>query len=268
MKHHDLSMLEAIEANTSEFLLTMGRLGGGEEHISPDWQWSIGGSPLAYHNCVVRARLTAEAVDGAIATSIKRLQENSVPGSWHVGPWMSPADLGERLVAHGFTCEGAEAGMAVDLLELNTHVSFPSDFSVERVRDEGELVLWTRTLGQGFGEGEIEADWVGSVYRKLGFAEDGRWHHYLGWLRGEPVATTSLFLGAGVAGIYFVFTIPEARRQGIGAAITLAALQEARRRGYRIGVLEASAMGYPIYKRLGFQEYCQIAVYEWLPAML
>jgi predicted GNAT family acetyltransferase len=51
------------------------------------------------------------------------------------------------------------------------------------------------------------------------------------------------------------------RGQGIGAAITLAPLLEARRLGYRIGALTASAMGYPVYVRLGFQEMCRIPVY-------
>ena len=77
------------------------------------------------------------------------------------------------------------------------------------------------------------------------------------------MATATLFLAAGVAGVYFVLTVPQARRRGIGRAVTLAALREARDLGYRIGVLGASRMGLPLYRRLGFQEYCRIAVYEW-----
>lgn len=101
------------------------------------------------------------------------------------------------------------------------------------------------------------------MYRKAGLSDQGAWHHYLGYWNGEPVATTSLFLGAGVAGIYFVWTLPSARRQGIGAAITLAALQDARRLGYRLGILGASSMGYSVYQRLGFREYCKLEIYEW-----
>jgi len=88
------------------------------------------------------------------------------------------------------------------------------------------------------------------------------------WLyveHGEPVATASLFLAAGVAGVYFVFTVEEARRQGIGTTITLAALREARGMGYETGVLGSSELGYSVYRRLGFEEHCRIGVYEWRP---
>jgi len=45
--------------------------------------------------------------------------------------------------------------------------------------------------------------------------------------------------------------------------MTLAALRDAGTLGYWIGVLGASSLGYPVYQRLGFREYCTIGIYEW-----
>ena len=256
-------LARAVEANGAEFLLALGRAGGGEERAEPQIAWTIGGSPIDYHNAVVRADLTPKQADQAISESITRLRAHGVPGTWHVGPSMRPADLGARLIAHGFAYAGDDIGMAADLGTLPATLETPPGLVIDRVRDEQDLAIWTRTLAAGFGEGEREAAWTGEMYRRIGLGDEQPWRHYLGRLNSVPVATASLFLGAGVAGIYFVFTIEKARRQGIGAAITHAALRDAYALGYQIGVLGASELGYSVYQRLGFQECCRIGIYEW-----
>jgi GNAT superfamily N-acetyltransferase len=101
------------------------------------------------------------------------------------------------------------------------------------------------------------------MFRRIGF--EGPWRHYLGRLAGEPVATSASLFGAGGAGVYCVSTVERARRRGIAAAVTLAALREARDLDFTIGVLGSSKMGYPVYRRLGFRECCRIGLYEWRP---
>jgi GNAT superfamily N-acetyltransferase len=76
--------------------------------------------------------------------------------------------------------------------------------------------------------------------------------HYVALRDGRPIASATTFLGAGVAGVWHVGVLESERRRGIGAAITLAGLYDARDRGYRVSTLYASAMGYPVYKRLGY----------------
>lgn len=256
-----MDLARAIEENGAGFLILLGCAAGAEVRDDGRVRWAIGNSPIDYHNCVVGADLTGEEADGEIEASMERMRAHDVPGSWHVGPSMRPRDLGERLVSHGFVYGGDDIGMAVDLSALPEEVPVPEGFRVERVRDEAGLAAWVEALGSGFGEGPVEAEWVGEVYRRLG--EVGALRHYLGRLDGEPVATSTLFLGAGVAGVYFVCTVERARRRGIGAAVTLAALREAWDLGYAVGVLGSSEMGYPVYRRLGFEEYCRIGLYEW-----
>ena len=62
----------------------------------------------------------------------------------------------------------------------------------------------------------------------------------------------------GAAGIYCVATLPEARGKGIGAALTLKPLLDAREMGNRVGVLQSSDMGFNVYEKLGFRHLCQI----------
>jgi GNAT superfamily N-acetyltransferase len=258
-------LILAIESNGEEFLLGLGRAAGAEERDDGRIRWVIGNSPIDYHNCVVHANLPPEETDAVILESLERFRAHKVPGSWHVGPSMRPPDLGERLLAHGFDYGGDDIGMAADLWALREDLRLPEGFTVERVRDERSLATWTNTLAAGFGEGPLEAEWVGKMYRRIGLGDDVPWRHYLGRLDGEPVATSTLFFAAGVAGIYFVFTVEGARRRGIGAAVTLAALHDAREAGLRVGVLGSSEMGYPVYRRLGFREYCRIGIYEYRP---
>lgn len=259
-------LARAVEENGAEFLLALGRAAGAEERDEGGVRWVIGNCPIDYHNAAVHADLSPEAADEAIDASLGRMRALEVPGSWHVGPSMRPPDLGRRLVARGFEYAGDDIGMAVDLSVLPADVSTPEGFVVERVRDEGELAAWIETLGSGFGEGPVEAGWVGEMYRRLRYDDRGSWRHFLGRLEGEPVATATLFMGAGVAGVYFVFTVEEARRRGIGAAVTLAASREAGDLGYEVGVLGSSEAGYPVYRRLGFEELCRIGIYEWRPS--
>ncbi len=262
----EADLTRAIESNGEEFLLELGRAAGAEERYDGRIRWVIGNSPIDYHNCVVHAELAPEETDDVILESLERFRAHKVPGSWHVGPSMRPPDLGKRLLAHGFDYGGDDIGMAADLSALREDPRLPEGFTVERVRDERSLAVWTNTLAAGFGEGPAEAEWVGEMYRRIGLGDDLPWRHYLGLLGGEPVATSTLFLAAGVAGIYFVFTVEGARRRGIGAAVTLAALDDAREAGWRVGVLGSSEMGYPVYRRLGFREYCRIGIYEYHPA--
>ena len=127
--------------------------------------------------------------------------------------------------------------------------------------DEEQLKIWLRVMTVGSEIPEEGLNLLLDVVAKRGMQEDPTIHYYLGMLDDRPVATSLLYFGGGVAGIYNVATLPEVRRQGIGRALTVAPLLHARTLGYRIGVLQASPLGLNLYRRLGFREYCMFQVY-------
>ena len=256
-----------IEANLAAFLLAMGQAGGGEGFVSPRLSFTIGGSPIDYHNAVFAARLDPSEADAAIARSVALFRHHGVPGSWHLGPSSQPTDLGERLLAHGFSAGFPERGMSAAFGRLSLESVALAGLGISEVCDEAELAIWIATLAEGFGEGPREAEWVGSCWRRLGFGPGTPWRHFLGRLHGSPVATATLFIDQGVAGLYFVFTTEAARRRGIGAAVTGAALRVAAELGCSEVVLGASAGGAALYRRLGFDDVCALPIYEWHPLL-
>ena len=137
--------------------------------------------------------------------------------------------------------------------------------AIERVVDEEGLDAYRTTLGDGFGEGPEEADWVASVFAAIGLGDETPWRHYVGRVGDEPVCTATLFMTPAAAGIYFVSTRPHARRRGFGMAITRHALVEAARLGASSAVLGSSPMGHAVYQRLGFEEVFRYRLFEWEP---
>jgi ribosomal protein S18 acetylase RimI-like enzyme len=230
-------------------------------HKDPELTWFLIGVPFPGFNRIVHARFEANDLDAKIEAALAPFKSRGVPMLWHIGPSAQPSNLGERLLAHGFTHTAEEPGMAADLSALEGDQSLPPGLSIEQVQDTESLKTYSQITARAFDSPDeignaifrIEASLIQHSARRL----------YLGFSEGEPVAAALLFLGAGVAGIYGVGTIPEARRRGIGRAMTVVPLLEAKAIGYRIGVLHASPMGEGIYRRLGFQRYCTLGRYVW-----
>jgi len=84
---------------------------------------------------------------------------------------------------------------------------------------------------------------------------------YLANHNETPVAGGMLVIAGGAADLYWIATLPEARRRGFGAAVTHRMMREGQTRGCEIAVLAASAMGKPVYEHLGFTEYCVVNMY-------
>jgi len=78
--------------------------------------------------------------------------------------------------------------------------------------------------------------------------------YYLGYVDDKPVGRGLSCYYAQVAGLYWLSTAPEARNKGYGTALQQFRLKRAKDLGYHIAVLQASEMGYPLYKKLGYNE--------------
>jgi GNAT superfamily N-acetyltransferase len=255
------ALVAAIKGNLIEWWRHIGSSPRAEFYDSPELMWLLTGLPTPSVNVVLLKQVEPANVDMVIKERLAHCRSSGVThASWWLGPSMQPTDVDVHLVEHGLAHREGAPGMAVDLLGLNEDLRTPTGLTIEPVGDTEALRKWAHAGVTGFGQPETAVDaWI-ELFNGLGF--DLPLRNYLGTLNGQPVATSQLLLGAGVAGIYVVATVPDARRQGIGAAMTLAPLRDARAMGFRIAVLGASPLGLGVYRRMGFQEYCRMSHYQ------
>jgi GNAT superfamily N-acetyltransferase len=257
----DRALVTAIRANMCDFFRHLG-VSFPEGHFENEkftrWRAPI---PHPWFNGVLSSQLPEEGDDSFIEETIHYFRAQQVGMfTWWMEPHVNCSDWEPVLSRYGFTALTETPGLAVELQSLNEPARVVDGLQVRLVEEEELVHSWGATFTRGYG---MPTEWEPAIHDialKLGW--DFPVRNYLGYWNGEPVATSSLFFGAGVAGIYNVSTLPKARGQGIGAALTLRPLQEARDMGYRIGILQSSAMGFNVYRQLGFRHLCQIEYFQ------
>lgn len=81
-------------------------------------------------------------------------------------------------------------------------------------------------------------------------------------LDGQPVGTSVAIRTGEVSGVYAVGTLATARRRGVGAAATWAAVAAGRAWGCDTIVLQASEMGASLYEAMGFRTVVSYAIFK------
>jgi hypothetical protein len=210
-----------------------------------------------------KTRFTPEEAETKIDEVLDWFHQRQAPDFfWWTDPLTQPVDLVERLMKRGFdgNLEG-DPGMVANLDELNEDIQPPAGLNIIHAKEQKSLSDWRDTFAEAFempvAGGQAWVDATRSIKQ-----ENVPWQLFVGYLEQQPVSTSMLICGAGVAGIYAVGTIHRERNKGIGAVMTLKPLLEARKQGYRYAVLFASRMGNSVYKRVGFREVaCKIGIY-------
>jgi len=257
------SVKAAIKANWKNYHYCLGRSPSVELSIGRYLTWLITNMPDHFMNLVVCTQLPSEGIDELIESSLTHFRSLNIRRlSWLAEEGVPAIEIKKHLIAHGLTFrESFATEMAADLMALQENLITPPDLTIIPVKDREALKKWIHIASIGFGvPAEAEDVWY-DFFAEAAF--DLPFRTYLALLEGKPVGTSQLFTSAGVAGIYNVTCVPEARGQGVGAAITLAPLLEARTMGYHVGILQASELGYKVYRRLGFQDYGKLSVYLW-----
>ena len=253
----------AIRANWEAYHYCLGRSPNVELSIGRYLNWLMTDLPDHFMNLVVCKQLPSEGVDDLIESALAHFRSMNIRRlSWLAHEGLPSSKMKKVLYDHGLTYRDSFATeMAVFTCLLPDDLPTHPGLRIVPVVESDTLRQWIHVASIGFKISEkFEKVWY-DFFADAIF--NPQFQTYLALLDGKPVGTSQLFLSDGVAGIYNVTCIPEARGQGVGSSVTLAPLLDAREMGYRIGILQASKQGYGVYCRLGFQDFGKLSLYLW-----
>jgi hypothetical protein len=256
------TLVGAIKSNWADYYLALGRSPAAEWVVGPYLTWFLSGVPDSFLNVVLRTQLPSDGACELIEDTMDHFRSGNVTRlSWWPLAGAPGSDLDRHLISHGLIFREGGTGMAADLMALHEDLPAPAGLTIIPVEDKSTLKHWIHVTSIGFGIPETCERRFYELFVDMSL--EGPMQSYLAMLNGQPVATSQLFLSAGVAGVYNVTCLPGLRHHGIGTAITLAPLLEARKLNYRISILQASHLGYDMYRRIGFQDFGRLNTYDW-----
>ena len=249
-----------IEANLEDFSLSFRSLPGARSYIGQDVKWVYCGADGL--NRVLGVHLAESEADERVEAVLSIYRSLNAGCQWFLGPSTRPANLGERLLRRGLIRRGDWAGMAADLTLPAASVPAAPGVEVVEVADTASLRLWARVACRGFGMPEAAWQAFEDVVVMRGIGPGLPWRHFLAYHEGTPASTASLYGENGLCGLYYISTVPEARRRGCARAATLAAMHAAREMGYQVATLQATPAGAQVYSQIGFERFCTLVFYR------
>ena len=126
---------------------------------------------------------------------------------------------------------------------------------VRRVRDEADAREFAEVAAEAFrGEAPGAEEVVRAIFRDTESLLGEETAAFVARARGKPASVAMTMVKEEVAWIGWVGTIPELRGHGLGKLTTAAATRAGFALGGKFASLEATKMGLPVYRRLGYRE--------------
>ena len=220
----------------------------------------VTGSPVDLFNPVFALGPTEE-VEADLGAALRFVERAGVPPMVYLHDDDNPRV--EALLSDRGLCapDRPMPGMVLD--PILPWPDEPTPLEVRPASTHRELEELTETVARGFG---MPVEVVRRVFTPSILGSDGLLA-LCGYLDGRPVGTSMLVATGGVAGVYTVAVVPEARRRGFGRLLTIRAIEEGVARGATRACLQASAMGEPVYLAMGFRTVTAYRLFAPGPAL-
>jgi hypothetical protein len=137
----------------------------------------------------------------------------------------------------------------------------PADVEIRPVTNEAGRVAYADIMAEAYAVYGAPRESTRAHFARLASVVGPTTQAYLAHRAGRPVAGAILYLTHGIGGVGWVGTHPDSFGHGCGTAVTWRVVQEGLARGARFLNLQASPMGAPVYRRMGFSTPTQYRVF-------
>ena len=221
-----------------------------------------GGGGIGYRHL---AGIDGVELDELIARQVRVFADRGEAFEWKLHGHDRPADLPERLLAHGFVPDDLETVVIAPVAEIAGDVSLPDIVSLHEVSERADFdrigameeAVW-QDARSGWLADSLEAEHAADPHAiTIVVAEADGDVVCAGWVRFAAGTDFATLWGGG--------THPGWRRRGIYRALVTYRANLAEERGFRYLQVDASSESRPILQRLGFIAVTTTTPYIWSP---
>lgn len=192
------------------------------------------------------------------------LQKYKTPMLWRVGPTTKyPERLHELLPKLGLKIVEQPPAMALKL-DAYQRGAVPDGLTIQPVSAAHQIDDFLVPMCEGFSiDSALREHFRNYALSRLPQSKIENW--FVGYFDGQPVASGTLYTNCGINMIYNICTTQPFRGRGFARAIIDQLISIAPEPAARPICLYSSALGLPVYKKIGFVEQFIRTDYEYIP---
>ena len=244
-------LVELCDLNFAEANRELTRRAGGAVLDEGDLLLFAGNHPLP-----VLVNAAFRTGPGADATSVLRRAESFFAARQRGYTVLVRAhaddDLAAAAAAAGMLASGNSPAMV--LAQRLADAAPPPGIVLRRIESDADAAAFGVLMGAAYGTYGMPAECGPALVGRRAVLEAPHIATFVALRADTIVAGAMVIVTHGVAGVYWVGTAPDARGQGLAELCTRAAGNAGFDLGARIAALQASVMGEPIYRRMGYVE--------------
>jgi GNAT superfamily N-acetyltransferase len=203
-------------------------------------------------------------LDDLIARQVEIFAERNEPFEWKLHEHDRPADLADRLIAHGFEPEDRETVVVAPVAAVTADPLLPEGVRLREVTDRVDL---ERIAAMEHEIWQDDRDWLADSLESERAADPDAIAIVVAEADGEVVCAAWVRFAEGTefASLWGGGTLPTWRGRGIYRAVVAYRANLAEQRGFRYLQVDASDESRPILERLGFVAVTTTTPFIWSP---